>query len=134
MARKKGAAHLLTDRIWSERKRLEVFEVLSAVNPPHFRKVWLVGFLRYAVGFTEEEVFQVIMAGNWEKKNPAITRYQIASVKKEGATQKAIRTKNVESGNKSAGDSLPVSSPVLGKDNWRGIVNSAGFTLEWIRV
>jgi hypothetical protein len=68
-------------------------------------------------------------AANWEKKDPKITRYQIASVKKEGASQRAVRRKNVENPYMLVGLRPTFSSP----DNWKGIMNGAGFILEWRR-
>lgn len=117
----------ITSRIRSERKRKEIEDILESEHPAHFQKVYVVGFLRYGVGLTCEEVTDLILReAKWVKKDRGITSYMVRSVRKQLNVEAALKTH--------ARERACLSSQSSGPSKWIGIVNGAGFTLEWVRV
>lgn len=117
-------------RVYNGKKREEVKAVLEHNNPPHTKRVWLVGFLRYAVGMSEEEVMEVIVSGNkWDDYNRGYTRMMIRSIKKLGKRYGDVSQPRAER----VGDfSLPKGD--VHEGSWVCVKNGAGFVMEWIRI
>jgi hypothetical protein len=115
------------DLITSDRKREEIRNILDSEHPAHFQKVFLVGFLRYGLGLTSEDVTSFILArARWHKLDKRTTAYMVESVKKRGKGESAFLAKC-----KSSRSERLFSSPVLG--TWQPVYNGAGFILEWVR-
>ena len=80
------------NRIRSDRKRREIEEILNHPSPAHFQRVYLVGFLRYSVGLSEDEICALIKSrAKWRDYNETITRQQIHSIYKRGIAERAKR-------------------------------------------
>jgi len=126
-------------RIRSKRKREEILDILNNPHPAHFQKVFLVGFLRYAVGLSCEEVTRFILENaKWRKKDPGITAYQVRSVRKQTVCEKEMKRAHLRSSLSSqerARERSLVSSQesMSTPGEWLPVVNECGFVLEWIR-
>ncbi|HYN44416.1 MAG TPA: hypothetical protein VER35_00295 [Candidatus Limnocylindrales bacterium] len=71
---------MILDKIFSDRKREDVFSVLHAVHPSHKQRLWLVGFLDY-VGYDLREILGIIASENrWRGYDREKTAYQAFSV------------------------------------------------------
>jgi len=127
-------SHDPLDRIRSNRKRREIEDILNAGNPAHFQRVYLAGFLHYAVGLTEDEVCAIIKKrAKWHDYNEKITRQQVCSVYRRGIAERS-EAKGGEApfkGTKGLSVSSLTTTPIPGK--WIGVENAAGFVLEWYR-
>jgi hypothetical protein len=70
----------MIDRIISQAKRDDVLGILHSHHPPHAKRLWLVGFLKYA-GYSEADIYIIIQdENNWDNFDQAYARYQISSV------------------------------------------------------
>lgn len=68
------------DKIKSQKKKFEVFDILQAMNPTHHERLWLVGFLKF-VGYSSWEVCAIIDDHSaWTDYNAEITSYQVATI------------------------------------------------------
>ena len=68
------------NKINSDKKALECANILEAVRPSHFERLWLVGFLKFA-GYSMEDVLDIIQEhGQWSDYNERVTAYQVATV------------------------------------------------------
>jgi len=71
------------NRVFKPDKKVEIMAILKSRNPSHNQRLWMVGFLKYACGYSNQEVCNIIRLYNcWEDYNPSITEYQVESVKK----------------------------------------------------
>ncbi len=71
---------VILTRVYSERKRKDLYRILHDGNPRHNERLWLAGFLKYA-GYRMEEVEDIIARENgWSNYNPKRTREQLRSV------------------------------------------------------
>ena len=51
--------------------------------PAHFQRVYLVGLFKYAVGSSNEGICELIeKRAKWMDYDPAITEYQVRSIRK----------------------------------------------------
>lgn len=67
--------------IQSFRKRKEVMDILLSEDPSHFRRVWLVGFLK-GLGCFDDEILALVDKYNcWSNYDKKITEYQVKSIK-----------------------------------------------------
>jgi DNA primase large subunit len=74
----------ILNKILTTKKKIEVMSILEDPHATHYQRVWMVGFLKYGCGYTNQQVFDIINRFNrWTDYNPNITRYQIESVKKQ---------------------------------------------------
>jgi len=70
-------------KIYSIKKRLDLFDILQAIHPTHSERLYLAGFLKYA-GYSYDEAFKIIDEhAQWEDYDPKITAYQLSSVFKQ---------------------------------------------------
>jgi len=67
-------------RVYSEKKRRELYKILHHPNPRHNQRLWLAGFLKFA-GYQFEEVEKIIALENsWTNYRPKKTHEQLSSV------------------------------------------------------
>jgi len=72
------------NRVFKEEKKKEIMAILESPNPSHYQRLWMTGFLKYACGYTNQQVFDIINRFNrWSDYDPNVTRYQVESVKKQ---------------------------------------------------
>jgi DNA primase large subunit len=91
-------------RVYSKRKRRELKNILCSGDPSHFERVYLVGFLAGAAGYSYEEILDIIREHNcWVDYDERITAYQVSSV---------LELQNHER------PSLPSSSPKGAKESY----------------
>jgi hypothetical protein len=68
------------NKIKSDKKTLELADILEAVHPTHAERLWLVGFLKFA-GYPMPKVLDIIREHNhWCDYNPQITAYQVGTI------------------------------------------------------
>ena len=138
----------ILSRIYSYKKRQEVLDVLEASNTPHFRRVWMSSFLKFAAGFTNEEICLLIEQKNkWRHKNgtqkydPEITKYQVGSIRKASERELIARTTPTSPKASVAGErprfpcfTIPEGSKTVDTgDGWIGIKSGCGYVLDWVR-
>ena len=71
---------VILTRVYSDRKRNDLYRILHAGNPRHNKRLWLAGFLKYA-GYRMDEVEDIIARENgWSNYDPKRTREQLRSV------------------------------------------------------
>jgi len=74
------ATDFYLDKVKSQKKKFEVFDILQHWNPTHYERLWLAGFLNY-VGYSLTEVCEIIDDHSaWTDYNPEITAYQVATI------------------------------------------------------
>lgn len=132
------------NRVASAKKRTELLAILHTEYPAHFKRVFLAGFLRYAVGLTEKQVCEVIKAENrWRDYNPVVTLAQVRSIRPESESQRAIRKGTGSKSTKHEEPDTPFTPHLrplhkgeraIAQGDWIAIMNPAGFTIEWIRI
>jgi hypothetical protein len=70
----------LLHRVWSPKKKNELFKVLQNPNASHFERLWLVGFLKW-VKYGYKDILNIIHALNeWRDYDSHITKIQVHSV------------------------------------------------------
>ena len=68
------------NKINSDKKAMECANILEAVRPSHFERLWLVGFLRY-VSYSLSEVLEILQEhAQWADYDQNITSYQVGTV------------------------------------------------------
>jgi len=71
------------NRVFKEEKKKEIMHILEDPHATHYQRVWMVGFLKYGCGYTNQEVCDIIRLYNrWSDYNESITKYQVESIKK----------------------------------------------------
>ena len=75
-----GSAPLYLNKIKSDQKAIECADILDAIRPTHFERLWLVGFLKFC-GYSMDEVLDIIREhAQWADYNERITTYQVGTV------------------------------------------------------
>jgi len=121
----------LLDRIFSNKKREEILDILDSPYPAHFQRVYLVGFLKGAVGLTDSEVCCIIHdLHKWEDYDPETTEAQVRSVKQQTKTEAQMKKDYIR-----RGGGAPLSSPcsLNPPGKWIGKTEPTGFILHWKR-
>jgi len=134
------------NRIYSAKKRKEIQDILDEPHPAHHERVFVAGFLRYAVGLSVEETCALIKTNcAWRDFKPAKTQKQVVSVKKQTRTESQMKKEAFtdNQGGLMGGRSPPLltgRSPVSFSSpckppgrKWHGVRGPHGFTLEWRR-
>jgi hypothetical protein len=71
---------VMITRVYSEKKRDDLYRILHARKAGHNQRLWLAGFLKYA-GYRLEEVERIIDRENrWSNYDPRKTNQQLRSV------------------------------------------------------
>jgi len=137
--------------VWSARKRRELAGILLHPDPPHIKRVYLGGFLLYALGLSVEEAADFIERYNcWVDFNRRITERNLRGIHKSTVHHRYFHSKCtfpysssslLHCGRDARGGSTctltyPSSSPVLHKGGfvWIGYCAGNGYPLEWHRV
>ena len=126
--------------VWSHRKRKELASILLHHDPPHLKRVYLGGFLLYALGMSVEEVADFIERYSvWEDYRRETTLRNLRGIHK----RKGSFNSSKSSGSKSSSftsDKPEVSRGYerdlerLGSETWVGCCCANGYCLEWHRV
>jgi hypothetical protein len=67
------------NEIKSDKKALELADILEAIHPTHAERLWLVGFLKFA-GYSMPEVLDIIREHNhWCDYDARNTAYQVGT-------------------------------------------------------
>jgi len=123
-------------RIYSNRKRAEVLEVLNTSYPAHFVRVWLASFLRFAVGLSiEETCFLIKEKCQWSDYDMQTTRQQVASIHSVTQRELVIRSTPSEAyiGRPIPCFTIPKDAETIEDGDWIGIKSGCGIVLDWIR-
>jgi len=124
----------LLDRIFSNKKRKEIGDILNTRYPAHFQRVYLAGFLKYAVGLSEEEICLLIKERcKWGDYEPKITEAAVRSVRKQTHTEAQLKKEHLSKGAQTIECLRPSFSSPINPPKWVGIENACGFVLEWVR-
>lgn len=71
---------VILSKVFSDKKRNELYRILHSRNPPHNQRLWLAGFLKYA-GYKIEDVADIIAReGSWTNYKHEKTMEQLRSV------------------------------------------------------
>ena len=126
--------------VWSARKRRELASILLHHDPPHLKRVYLGGFLLYALGLSVEEATDFIERFSvWEDYRRETTLRNLRGIHKRKGSSNGPKS----SGFKSSGlvsDKPEVSRGYerdlekIGTEAWVGLCCANGYCLEWHRV
>ena len=125
--------------VWSYRKRRELADILLHPNPAHLLRVYLGGFLLYALGLSVEEATDFIERySEWIDFNRRTTERNLRGIHKRGSI---ISWRRSAVSRDSAPDSVSVTKSKwkleverLGSEVWIGRCSANGYCLEWHRV
>jgi hypothetical protein len=68
------------NKVMSDKKAIEISDILEACRPTHPQRLWLVGFLKFA-GYQMDEVLDIIREHcHWSDYNTQITAYQVGTI------------------------------------------------------
>jgi len=68
------------NKIYSDKKAIEILNILDAIRPTHNERLWMTSFLRYA-GYSMDEVLGIIREhAQWADYNERITSYQVGTI------------------------------------------------------
>ena len=77
---KRGSSPLYLNKIYSDKKAIELQDILVAIHPTHSERLYLVGFLKH-VGYSMDEVLDIIREhAQWNDYNSRLTEYQVGTV------------------------------------------------------
>ena len=75
-----GSVPVYLNKIYSDKKAIEIQDILVAIHPTHFERLYLVGFLKH-VGYSMGEVLDIIREeAHWNDYNSRLTEYQVGTV------------------------------------------------------
>ena len=119
--------------VWSHRKRRELAGILLHPNPPHLHRVYLGGFLLYALNLSVKEAADFIERYcAWLDFDRRITERNLRGIHKRG---RSISRSSVNSANSKVSQSQTESEVErLGSEVWIGRCSANGYCLEWHRV
>ena len=120
--------------VWSHRKRRELAGILLHPNPSHLHRVYLGGFLLYALNLSVKEAADFIECYNmWIDFDRRITERNLRGIRKRGRSSNSVHSAGSSS---SSNLSNSVSSEIerLGSEVWIGRCSANGYCLEWHRV
>ena len=120
--------------VWSHRKRRELAGILLHPNPSHLHRVYLGGFLLYALNLSVKEAADFIERYNmWIDFDRHITERNLRGIHKRGCSSNSVHSAHSSS---SSNLSNSVSSEIerLGSEVWIGRCSANGYCLEWHRV
>ena len=123
--------------VWSYRKRRELAGILLHPNPPHLYRVYLGGFLLYALNLSVEEATAFIERYSvWVDFDRRITERNLRGIHKRGRSSNSAKSANSSHSSNSSNSSNMLSSEIerLGSDVWVGRCCANGYCLEWHRV
>ena len=119
--------------VWSNRKRKELASILLHHDPPHLKRVYLGGFLLYALNLSVKEVADFIERYSvWIDFDRRITERNLRGIHKRGLS---LSRNSVSSANPKVSRSQTISEVErLGSEVWVGRCSANGYPLEWHRV
>jgi len=126
--------------VWSHRKRRELAGILLHPNPSHLHRVYLGGFLLYALNLSVEEATAFIERYSaWIDFNRRITERNLRGIHKRGRSSNSANFANsansLNSSNSSnSSNSFTSEIERLGSEVWVGRCCANGYCLEWHRV
>jgi len=126
--------------VWSYRKRRELASILLHHDPPHLKRVYLGGFLLYALGMSVEQATDFIEKHcAWEDYRRETTLRNLRGIHKRKGSSNGSKS----SGSKSSG---PTSNkPEVSRDCewaleklgaviWRPILAGNGYPIGWEKI
>ena len=120
--------------VWSHRKRRELAGILLHLNPAHLHRVYLGGFLLYALGLSVEEATAFIERYcEWIDFNRRITERNLRGIHKRGRSLNSANSLNSRNFSNSS-NSLISEIERIGSGVWVGRCCANGYCLEWHRV
>jgi len=120
--------------VWSYRKRRELAGILLLPNPAHLHRVYLGGFLLYALGLSVEEAAAFIERYcEWIDFDRRTTERNLRGIHKRGSISCKCSVNMKDSASVSV---MKSESEVerLGSGVWVGRCCANGYCLEWHRV
>ena len=119
--------------VWSARKRRELASILLHHDPPHLKRVYLGGFLLYALGMSVEEVADFIERYSvWVDYRRETTLRNLRGIHKHKGSSNGPKRSSF--GPKCSSDGLETGVEVFGTEMWIGRCAANGYPLEWHRV
>ena len=124
--------------VWSGRQRRKLAGILLHPNPAHLSRVYLGGFLLYALGLSVEEATAFIERYcEWIDFNRRTTERNLRGIHKRGSI--ILWRRSWVSDSASDSDSVTKSGwekevERLGSEVWVGRCCANGYCLEWHRV
>jgi len=120
--------------VWSYRKRRELAGILLHPNPSHLHRVYLGGFLLYALNLSVKEAVDFIERYcEWIDFDRRIMERNLRGIHKRGhSVSNFVNSSNSSNSVNSNSDLSEVER--LGSEVWVGRCCANGYCLEWHRV
>ena len=119
--------------VWSARKRRELASILLHHDPPHLKRVYLGGFLLYALGMSVEEAADFIERYSvWDDYRHETTLRNLRGIHKRKGSSNGPKRSSF--GPKGSSNGLKTGVEVFGIEMWIGRCSANGYPLEWHRV
>ena len=116
--------------VWSHRKRKELAGILLHHDPPHIKRVYLGGFLLYALGMSVEEATNFIERYSvWYDYRRETTLRNLRGIHK----RKSNGPKRSSFGLKGSSNGPKTGVEAFGTEMWIGRCAANGYPLEWHR-
>ncbi|RLG63678.1 hypothetical protein DRN89_03340 [archaeon] len=125
--------------VWSGRMRKKLADILLDRDPPHLKRVFLGGFLLYAVGLSVEQVVSLIERyGMWVDFDRRITERNLRGIHKRkhnGPKSDGPKSSGPTSDNPkvSRGD-YERDLEEIGTVIWRPILAGNGYPIGWEKI
>ena len=123
--------------VWSARKRKELASILLHHDPPHLKRVYLGGFLLYALGMSVEQATDFIEKHcAWEDFRRETTLRNLRGIHKRGCEVSSASNgpKRSSFGLKGSSNGPKTGVEAFGTEMWIGRCAANGYPLEWHRV
>ncbi|RLF09005.1 MAG: hypothetical protein DRJ98_08795 [Thermoprotei archaeon] len=126
--------------VWSHRKRKELAGILLHHDPPHIKRVYLGGFLLYALGMSVEEATNFIERYSvWYDYRRETTLRNLRGIHKRKGSSNGPKS----DGSKSSGLTFNKSEVLRGYERdleevgtviWRPILAGNGYPIGWEKI
>jgi len=120
--------------VWGDHKRKELASILLHHDPPHLKRVYLGGFLLYALGMSVEQATDFIEKHcAWEDYRRETTLRNLRGIHKRGGKASSV-SNGFTSDKPGVSRDYERDLEKIGTEVWVGRCAANGYCLEWHRV
>jgi len=121
--------------VWSGRMRKKLADILLDRDPPHLKRVFLGGFLLYAVGLSVEQVVSLIERyGMWVDFDRRITERNLRGIHKRKGSSNGPKSSSPTSDKSEVSRGYERDLEKVGTVIWRPILAGNGYPIGWEKV
>ena len=121
--------------VWSGRMRKKLADILLDRDPPHLKRVFLGGFLLYAVGLSVEQVVSLIERyGMWVDFDRRITERNLRGIHKRKGSSNGPKSSGPTSDKSEVSRGYERDLEKVGTVIWRPILAGNGYPIGWEKI